>query len=338
MEKLKIGVVGAGSIAQIIHIPILLNREDVELTAVCDIDDNKVSMLTEKFDIPRGYEVLDDMIREENLDALHICTTSFYHYPMSYLALNNNIHVLIEKPVALNTQDAIKLNKLAKSKKLTAMVGMHNRFREDVLTLREFIRNHELGKLFYIKSGWLKKWTQNPIQSWQGKKNYAGGGAMIDMGLPMIDLCLFVLNYPKIHSVRLYNYHLNPEIQVEDSAFAIIRTTDDITFTIEVSWRMHTDKDLVYSHFFGNKGSAYLNPLRVQKELHGKLVNVTPFEENTHRDRYIRAYEKEIDHFIRVVRGHVQNQSTVQDAINAMQIIDALYQSAETGQEIILNE
>ncbi len=337
MSKLKVGVVGVGSIAQVVHIPVLKKIPEVELTAICDIDDNKIGALTERFEIPNGYKLIDDMINQEALDVLHICTHSFYHYPMAYMALNNGINVLIEKPAALNAQDVEKLNELAEKKKLNVLVGMHNRFREDVLTLKEFIRNQELGDIFYIKTGWLKKWLKSPIQPWQGKKDYAGGGVLIDMGTPLIDLALFLMELPKIKSVRMYDYSLNPEYEVEDAALAVIHTKDNVTITVELSWRMHTDRDMVYTHLFGKKGSAYLNPLRIQKELHGKLVNVTPMtDEDSSRDRYFRAYEREIQHFIRVIEKKEKNRSSLEDAVYLMRLIDALYESANNDREIHL--
>jgi predicted dehydrogenase len=99
---------------------------------------------------------------------------------------------------------------------------------------------------------------------------------MIDMGIQLIDLGLYLTNLPEIYSVRLYDYALTPDLEVEEAALAVIKTKSGLTITIEVSWKMHLDHDINYTHIFGKKGSAYLNPLRINKELHGNLVNVTP--------------------------------------------------------------
>lgn len=336
MEKLKVAVVGVGSIAQIVHLPILKKLEDVELVAICDVDESKVHAITKKFDIPRWYSQIDDLISEEELDAIHICTNNLYHYPMSYLALNNGINVFVEKPIALNAEDAEKINQLAKEKKLTAMIGMQNRFRDDVITLKKFIDNDELGEVFYIKAGWLKKWSRGLIQNWELKKDYAGGGVLIDLGSQLIDLALFLNNNPPVKSVRLYDYCLNNECEVEDAALAVIETTSHLTITLEISWRMHLERDMVYTHIFGKKGAAYLNPLRINKELHGNLVNVTPIIANSSADSYIQSYESEIRHFNRVVRGEEENLSSTEDALYVMRIIDALYESGKAGKEITL--
>ncbi len=336
MEKLKVAVVGTGSIAQIVHIPLLKKLENVELVAICDVDQGKVSFLTQKFNIPRWYYLIDEMISNEKLDAIHICTPSLYHYPMAYLALSNGVNVFIEKPVALNHRDALKLSKLAEEKKLTLMVGMHNRFRDDVKILKDFLNNSELGDIFYIKTGWLKKWTRNIVPGWHAKKSFAGGGVLIDIGIQLIDLAMFLLNLPKIKKVRLFDYRLNPEINVEDAALAVIETESRISITIEVSWRMHLERDTIYTHIFGKQGSAYLNPLRINKELHGNLVNVTPMLVEQNIDQFKKAYENELVHFVDVINGDAKNMSSAGDAVYVMQILDALYESAKTGAEISL--
>jgi predicted dehydrogenase len=334
MDKLKVAVVGVGSIAQVVHVPILKNMEDVELVAICDVDEAKVNILTEKFEIPRGYFLIDNLIKEEKLDAIFICTTNLYHYPMSYLALSNGIDVFVEKPIALNSHEAEKLYKLAEEKNLTAMVGMQNRFRDDVLTLKEFIEKDELGEIFYIKAGWLKKWMRSPAQSWLESKDYAGGGVLIDLGSQLIDLALYLTGLPKIKKVRLLDYKLNPDIKVEEAALAVIETESHMSITVEISWRMHLENDMIYTHLFGKKGAAYLNPLRINKELHGNLVNVTPVVVESKAERYKKSYKNEINHFIEVVKGEEKNQSSAKDAFYIMKIIDALYESGKRGQEV----
>jgi predicted dehydrogenase len=336
MEKFKVAIVGVGSIAQIVHLPILTKMEDVEIVAICDVDVAKVNAITKRFDIPRWYFLIDDLIKKEKLDAIFICTTNHYHYPMSYLALSNGINVFVEKPMALNSFDAGKLNRLAAENNLTLAVGMQNRFREDVRTLKEFIRNDELGEIYYIKSGWLKHWSRTPIPAWQTRKEYSGGGVVMDLGIQLIDLAMFLTGLPATRSVRLYDYHFLPQLDVEDSALAVIETANQITITIELSWRMPLEKDMIYTHIFGKKGAAYLNPLRIYKELHGNLVNVSPVNQENSTDRFFMAYEREIRHFIQVVQGQETNETSAQDAAAIMHIIDALYESARAGSEVRL--
>ena len=90
---------------------------------------------------------------------------------------------------------------------------------------------------------------------------------------------------------------------MEDSALAILETQDGVRMTIGVSWNLHQDYDIQYQHLFGKIGLAYINPLQIQKDLHGNLVTVTPISQEKARDHYLRAYESEVRHFINVVKG-----------------------------------
>lgn len=336
MDKLKVALVGAGSIAQVVHLPILQSIEEVEITAICDVNESKITPLLDKFNITNWYDQVDTLVREEDLDALHICTTNHYHFPMAYLALKNNIHVFVEKPIALNGQDALKIDQLAKQNHLQVVVGMQNRFRDDVRVLKEFIEKGELGDIYYIKSGWLKRWTRKPVSDWQTRKKESGGGVLLDLGSQLIDLALFLTGMPKIKSVRLYDYIINPELEVEDSALAVIQTEQGASITIEVSWRMHMENEMQYTNIFGSRGAAYLDPLSINAEMHGNLVNVTPFTSVNSAERFTESYRNEINHFYQVIQGQATNQSSSADAVRLMRIIDALYESALTKQQIEL--
>lgn len=337
MQKLKIALVGAGSIAQIAHLPNWIKMEDVEIVAVCDVDRGKVGPLTERFGIPRWYSVLDEMLKREKLDALHICTPSLHHYPMAYLALSKGVNVLVEKPVALNYNDSKMLYEYAEKKDLTLMVGMHHRFRDDVQILHNFLGQNELGEIFYIKAGWLQKWEKSERAVWHSEKKASGGGVLIDIGIQLLDLAFFITNFPKLKRVRLYDYHLNPDVEVEDAALAVIETEAGQTITIEISWKMHLEKDTMYTNIFGKNGSAKLNPLRLYKEMHGNLVNVSPLQQYSKGDLFKKAYSKELKHFINVIRGKEKNMSSGKDALKVMEIIDALYKSAKIGEEVAIN-
>lgn len=334
MERLKVAVIGVGSIAQVVHLPVLQKIDEVDVVAICDVDEAKVVPIMEKFQIPKWYGQADRLFKEEQLDAVHICTPNHYHYPMAYLALKNNVHVFVEKPIAIKSADGEKLHKLAQNNKLEILVGMQNRFRDDVEVLKEFIEKDELGEIFYIKSGWLKQWSRNPFKGWQTQKDIAGGGVLSDLGSQLIDLALFLTGMPKIKSVRLFDYSIHPDLSVEDSALAVIELQSGLSITIEVSWRMHLEKDMIYTHVFGNKGAAYLNPLRINKEMHGNLVNVTPFASDNTAARFTKAYEREIRHFYKVIRGEEVNRSPAEDSVRITRIIEALYESARTGTEV----
>ncbi len=337
MSKVKVAVVGAGKIAQVAHLPILAGRDDVELCAVCDVDKGKAGAITEKFNIPNWYYVVDEMLKKEQPDAVHICTPSVYHFPMASLALSKGVHVLVEKPLAFSVEEARKLFRQAEKKNLILMTSLYNRYRTEVEMLRQFIQNGDLGEIFYIKAGWLRRWEKNMENTWYSDKKSSGGGVIMDIGIQLMDVALFVIGMPRIKKVRMHAYRLNENIDVEDAALAVLETENGMTLTIECSWKMFLEKDTIYTHIFGREGAAKLNPLRVHKELHGNLVNVSPVIQEKTRDQFRKAYEKQIDVFINGIKSGVKSQDVSGDVLQMMRLIDALYLSAAEGCEIELD-
>jgi predicted dehydrogenase len=336
MSKLKIALAGIGGISQVVRIPILMKMEDVELVAICDLDEAKISFIADKYDIPRTYFDYQDLLNKEELDGVFICTPNNMHYPMALASMEMGIPTLVEKPLALNLKQAKRIAEKSKQTNTTLMIGMNHRFRDDATVMKEFIDKNEIGEPYYIKSGWLRHWGRPQLQTWLTDSHISGGGVLMDMGIQLLDLTLWLLNMPKIKNVRGYTYNIFETGDVEDSALVTIQTSTDVVITIEVSWRMHLEKDMIYTHIFGKGGGALMNPLRLFKELHGKLVNVTPVDVETTVDVFKRSFEKEIQNFIYVLKGEERPVTPVEDGVYLMEIIDAVYMSAQSGKQIDL--
>jgi predicted dehydrogenase len=336
MSKLKIALAGVGGISQIVRIPTLKKMEDVELVAICDLDEAKVSFIADKYDIPHAYFDFQNLLKKEELDGIFICTPNNFHYPMALASIDKGIPTLVERPVALNSDQAGRLLEKSKQKDTRLVVGMNYRFRDDAMILKEFMRKGEIGKPFYVKTGWLRHWSRPNLQHWLTDSKISGGGVIMDMGIQLIDLSLWLLGTPKVKSFRAYRYNLFMEGDVEDSALAVLQTENDEAITVEVSWKIHLEKDMNYTHVFGKEGSAFMNPLRLYKELHGKLVNVTPVDIESNVDVFKKSFHHEMRNFINVIKGEEEPVTPIEDGVYIMKIIDAIYQSAENGQQVDL--
>jgi predicted dehydrogenase len=338
MSKIKIALAGVGGISQIVRIPTLKKMDDVELVAICDLDEAKVSFIADKYEIPRVYFDFQNLLKKEELDGVLICTPNNLHYPMVLASLDKGIPTLVEKPVALDSIQTQRLYDKSKSKDTLLVVGMNYRFRDDAMILKEFMQKGEIGKPFYVKTGWLRHWSRPKLQNWLTDSKISGGGVLMDMGIQLIDLSLWLLGTPKVKNVRSHCYNLFMEGDVEDSALAIIHTENDETITVEVSWRMHLEKDMNYTHVFGREGSAFMNPLRLYRELHGNLVNVTPVDFESNVDVFKKSFVNEMRNFIQVIKGEDEPVTPIDDGVYLMKILDAIYQSAKSGQQIDLSE
>lgn len=334
---LNVGLVGCGGIAQVIHLPLLIKHPDVQIPAICDIDTSKAAIIADKFNVPAVYEDIADMLQREQLDVLFILTPNNLHLPMSLLALDRNMHVFIEKPVARNTEEVEKIKKHANSTGKTVMVGMQNRFRIDAQTLHRFILGNELGNIFYIKTGWLHARYHAVKQPWLFNKKVSGGGVVMDLGVQLIDLAWWLLNKPNPIIVKASSFKINPELLVEDFCVACITFENNVSFFFEISWDFPITQDQLYFEIIGEKGIGCLNPLKLQKILHGQLVNISPDFQESKISNFKKAYQNEVYHFIDYLSGRVDHlESSVDDAIQILKIVDGIYKSIQTEREVLL--
>jgi len=332
MKKLRVGIVGLGWVSQVFHLPILSHLEDVEIVALCDSDKSRARMIGERYANARIYTDYEQMLVKEDLDAVDVCTSTDAHLAVTMASLQAGKDVFVEKPIARRYAEALQMAQAANEHKRKLMVGMNNRFRPDTMILKSFIEKGELGKVFYAKAGWLKKLsTTNP---WITHKDKSGGGVLLDLGIVMLDLVLWMTGFPPVSRVSAKMY-LHKTKTVEDSCIVFIEMKYGTSFVLEVSWSFQSAEDYFYCDFFGSEGSAMISPLRIHKQLHGSLVNVTPAKIESPQNLYKKSYENELKHFVGAALGFHQVISTADEAVHRMKIIEAVYQSAQKGKEVV---
>ncbi|MHB1051099.1 MAG: Gfo/Idh/MocA family protein [Bacteroidota bacterium] len=331
VEKPKIGIVGLGWIAQVFHLPVLSRFTDVEIPCVCDRDKNRAKAIAERYGIPRYYSEYEEMLKHEDLDAVDICTSTDAHTEIAIASVEMKRDVFVEKPIARKYDEAISIADAVRKNKKKLMVGMNHRFRTDSMMLRSFIENNDIGKVFYVKAGWLKKPSSE--SSWLLQEKLSGGGAFLDLGIVMLDLALWMTGYPEVERVNATNYA--HKTKVEDSSVVYLTMKNGATITIEVSWNFHIESELYYCNIYGEQGSGKINPLKIHKEMHGNVVNVTPVKTDTTQNALKKSYENELKHFVGAVRGIHPVISTAQEAVQRMKIVDAIYRSTKKRKEIL---
>lgn len=334
MKKIRIGVIGLGWVAQVFHLPILAKLDDVELVAVCDKDKTRSRTIAEKFSVPYVTTDPQALIDREDVDAVLVTTSTDAHHPLVTAALKGGKDVFVEKPITRTYSEAKDLTELAHLEKRKLMVGMNNRFRPDAMILKSFVEKGELGKLFYAKGGWLKSLADtNP---WITRKEKSGGGVLLDLGIVMIDLVLWMMDFPPVTHVSASVYSHKTK-SVEDTCLATIKMEPDCVLMLEVSWSLLATQDYFYCNLFGTEGSALINPLRIHKQLHGNLINITPAASESPKIMYRKSYENQLRHFIGALRGLHPVISTGEEAMQRMKIVEAIYKSSRKGKEIVIS-
>lgn len=331
MTKTRVGVIGLGGIAQLVHLPILSKLPSVQIEAVSEINKTRLKTISEKFGIDKTYTDYNEMLKNTELDAAIIATPTNTHHQVAIDCLNTGLNILIEKPIATNLEEAQNIDATAKQVNKMVMVGMNARFRPDSMLLKSLINSGELGEIFYIRCGWNRKQSSN--ENWFLKKKEAGGGVILDLGIVLLDLGIWLLDYPPLQSVSVQNFMHQSE-SVEDSAVGFLRFKNNAVLNFEISWSFHSEKDSFALTAFGTKGTAHLNPLRAYKRMGGSHIDYTPGTAGNIKNLYKKSYENELKHFLASVRGEVKPHSSSEDALIRMELIEGIYKSAELKSEI----
>lgn len=332
MEKCKIGIIGLGGVAQLIHLPILKKMNDVEVKAVCEINKTKLTTVAEKFGVPYTFSNHVEMLEKVDLDAVIIATPTHLHKEIALDCISHSMPILIEKPLAPELKDAEAISQAASEKNVQAMVGMNMRFRPDAMLLKSIVGSGEIGNILYVKSSWLR--TQSSEGKWFTKKHESGGGVIFDLGIVMLDLALWILDFPEVISVTTKNFEtLN--VGVEDSSLSFIRCKNDFVVALETSWLLASAKDSFSLEILGTNGNASLTPLKIFKKIESSVIDMSPSKSDNSASLFKRSYENEIKSFIGAVRGLNPLLSPASEALPRMKVIEAMYESAGKSSEII---
>lgn len=331
-EPVRLGIVGTGAVAQLIHLPLCSEMKDVDVVALADADESKAEALAERFSVPRVQET-EALLDDDELDAVILCTPNHLHEEEAVRALDAGKHVLVERPLAMTPEGCARVVEAAEASGLTAMVGMSHRFRPDVSALRGFVAGGELGELYAGRVAWMNRHVPLRRSTWRQRPEEAGGGALMDLGVQAMDLLFWLLGFPEIR--RLSAVASRNKLEVEDAATLLMETMSGAALTLEVSWSYFAADDRHYARILGAEGAGQLPPLEIFKQLGGRPMEVTP-EQNpppARRNRYMSAHRRQLDQFFRAVRGFSRLEPP-REQIRVMQLIRAAYRSVEQGREV----
>jgi len=351
MEKIKVGVIGAGSISQF-HFESYKNHDNVDIVAVCDLNGERAKEKAEAYGADQHFTDYNELLALDEIDAVSICTWNNSHAEIAIAALHADKHVLVEKPLCKTVEEALQIEETAnKNKGKVMQVGFVRRHGTSVNVLKRFIDGGDLGEIYYAKASYLRA-LGNP-GGWFADKERSGGGPLIDLGVHVIDLSWYLMGKPKIKSVSGNTYNrlgnrsnienksfykaadYDPDQNsVEDLANAIIRFENGASLMVDASFTLHAKSDSGQLRVYGEKGGAEIDPkLHITTEKHNTILNVTPEIDGASFDMS-NGFQNEINHFISSVKGETENIAPVQDGVEIMKILAAIYESSATGKEV----
>jgi predicted dehydrogenase len=330
--NIRVGVVGAGAIAQLAHLPLLSKLRGAQLVALCDNDRPKARALADRFDVPDVFTDIEDLLEFDELDAVVVATPNHLHEPHVLAALEARVHVLCERPLSLAARGIERILTAANRVDRKVFVANNHRFRSDVQALDRFLRGGELGKLTGVRAGVYQPHLRH--EGWRTRRAEAGGGAFFDQGLPMVDLAMWLADYPA--PVRVWAHMDRPKgTAVEDSALVTLECESGIAFTFDISWNYVGYEERWWFETLSSRGSARLAPLRVVKELNGKPTDVSPGGAAARESSFNQSYRAELAHFLSVVRDETPYEAPT-DQVVLHKVVEAAYKSADEGKEVKL--
>ncbi|MDW8570284.1 Gfo/Idh/MocA family oxidoreductase [Staphylococcus shinii] len=356
----KVGVIGCGGIANGKHLPSLAKISEVSMVAFCDIDKTKAESAARRYGVKNAtvYEDYIELLKDNSIEVIHVCTPNNTHQEITVAALNASKHVMCEKPMAKTSEEAQLMIDAAvhNNKKLT--IGYQNRFRADSQYLRKVTQRGDLGEIYFSKAHAIRR---RAVPTWGVflDEEKQGGGPLIDIGTHALDLTLWMMDNYEPESVMGSTFQKlgkqadaanawgswDPnKFTVEDSAFGFIKMKNGATIILESSWALNSlDVDEAKCSLSGTDGGADMkNGLRIHGEDLKTLYTSEIELENAGVDFYegekIDEAEEEARFWINSITQDIEPVVKPKEAFVVTQILEAIYESAKTGQAVYLND
>ena len=294
----------------------------------------------------------EELIDHPDVDAVIIGVPNQFHAPLAIRAIEAGKHVLMEKPMGINSNAAKQILKASRASDKVVMIGHQMRWESIPMQIKEQVERGELGRIYTAKAGWMRRKGIPGWGTWFTRMDQSGGGPLIDIGVHMLDLSLYLMGNPKPVSVYGATYaEFGPRkmgigtwgkpnwegtYDVEDLATALIKMEDGSTLALEVSWAVHMDTDNTpFVHLMGTEGGASY------RGANGKLLT----------EKFDRAEETELRkpendegernrlsrHFLACIREGKQPITSALTGFTNNLVLDAIYESSRSGNEVKLD-
>jgi UDP-N-acetylglucosamine 3-dehydrogenase len=246
MSKVRVGVIGCGSIARHRHIPEYAANPNAELAAFCDVVEERAVAAAEQYG-GTAYTDFREMLAKEELDAVSVCTPNAYHAPISIAAAEAKKHVLCEKPMAVSREEALAMIEAAKRNDVYLMIGHNQRLMPPHVKAKEILRRGYLGRVISFRTafghGGPEQWSVEGKGGWFFQKEKAFVGAMGDLGVHKADLIRWLLDDEIVEVGAFIGLLDKTEADVDDNAICILRTRQGVVGTLMASWTHYAGED-----------------------------------------------------------------------------------------------
>ena len=346
-NKLRVGIVGAGSIATTAHLPSYMELKDmVEVVAIADIVPERARAAAEKFGIPHYFASVEELLENVDVDYVDICTWTAAHAPVCIAAAKAGKHILCEKPLAANLEQGLAMEKAVKEAGVQFMLAVVTRYMAEAIKCRELYEEGVFGEIYTAKCRYVRR--RGTPSGWFTDKELAGGGPVLDIGVHAIDRTWYLMGRPTPITCSAETSYRIGDFQTkginrwspfgqgkgvfdtEDSAMVFFRFEGGKTMTAEIAWAINGQEANDVT-LFGSKAGCSFDPLTVYGENEeGYLSDVKP--EVTPNNMFV----EELRHFVECLNTGKTPVSPMEDALTVQKMLDAIYRSAEAHAEVTI--
>lgn len=340
------GIIGVGGIAQERHIPAFLQLQDkVTLMAVNDMNEERADEVAKKYNIPHVFSNYHELFAV--VDAVTICTPNKFHAEISIAALNAGVHVFCEKPMAITTEECERMIEASQKAGKLLSIGYHYRYTEVSQIAKRAVMENQIGDPLVTRVQALRR---RKVPGWGvfTNKELQGGGSLIDFGCHLLDLSMWLLGDPEPVEVigKTYNRLSKSPIQindwgsfnyqtfeVDDHVSAYITFENDISVLFECSWAANIKEDKIHLSVSGAEGGLNMYPFELYQPKLGSMMETTAKAEHNEK----KAGVVQAENFVNSCLGESELVVKPEQAMKVSKIIEAIYQSSESGTSVKLS-
>lgn len=332
-QKIRYAVIGLGHIAQTAVLPAFKHaRKNSELVALVSGDSKKLKKIAAQFKVPNvfSYDDYDGLLDAGLIDAVYICLPNHMHHQYARPALKKRIHVLCEKPLAINKDDCLDLIQTAEASNTKFMTAYRLHFEPANLKAIELIQKRKIGDVRYFNSSFsFKIKDRNNIRL----KNETGGGPLWDIGIYCINAARYLFQTEPLEVMALSAAGEEPQFQEVDETVGVsMKFPGEKIANFVCSFGASGTADF---QIFGTKGSIHLENA-YEYAMPRKLTLKTERGQKTFRFAKGDQFAPELIYFSDCILKNKEVEPSGYEGLADVQIIQALYESASTGKAIRL--
>lgn len=349
--SIRFGIIGAGQVSDGACASIA-SHPDATSAAVFDISHERQDDLAAKFDIPHRLQSAEAMFEREDIDAIYVAVPNKFHAPLAIAALEAGKDVLLEKPFALNLAEARQVVAAAEASGRTLTLGMNMRYAHDHQKLHTLVQQGALGEVYHAKAFWFRRSGIPKMGTWFGNEALAGGGCLLDIGVHLLDLAMYLTDNFRPTSVFGQTYtkfgnrglgegtwgrsDRDPtlDFDVDDFATALVKFENGLSINLDVSWAAHAEEaNRMDVSLYGTEAGAGAFSNRIfhfgsEPGEYQVVQNPSAAVRYEHCDRF--------HNFINALLGREELCCTLPQALAVQAVLDAIYESSRRGQAVAI--